>query len=118
MSRIDTGRLPYQKGQKPAKVKAVRDDAHNRECTLAIPGICRCNPIFTVGCHMRLFGFGGMGVKPDDVLMLDACDRCHAILDSRDKWADAALGWDDILRALMRTLINRRAAGLILLKGE
>lgn len=78
-----------------------------------IPGICCHDPARTVGLHMRLFGFGGMGLKPDDVFILDGCDCCHAVLDSRDKWAEAALGWDDILRAFMVTLANRRAAGLI-----
>lgn len=113
-----TGRPIYQKGRKPAKVKAVRDDARNTNCTLHIPGVCRQDPAYTVGCHLRFFGLAGMAQKPDDIFIVDACDRCHAVLDSRDKWADAALGWDDILAALMRTLRNRRAAGLIKLRGE
>lgn len=113
-----TNRPIYQKGQKPAKVKAVRDDARNRHCTLHIPGVCRQDPAYTVGCHLRLFGLAGMGEKPDDILIVDGCDRCHAILDNRAAWADAAFEWDDLLRALMVTLRNRRAAGLIKLKGE
>lgn len=113
-----TGRPIYQKGAKPAKVSAIRRDAHNRNCTLHIPGVCRQDPAYTVGCHLRLFGLAGMGQKPDDIFILDACDKCHSVLDSRDKWASAALGWDDVLAALMRTQHNRRAAGLIILKGE
>lgn len=113
-----TQRPIYQKGQKPAKVKAVRDDARNRNCTLHIPGVCRQDPSYTVGNHVRLFGIAGAAQKPDDIFILDACDRCHATFDSRDKWAEAALGYDDVMRAFMLTLRNRRAAGLIKLKGE
>ena len=113
-----TGQAIYAKGRKPAKVKALRDDAKGRRCTLHIPGVCCQDPARTVGCHLRLFGLTGAAQKPDDLFIVDACDCCHAILDSRDKWADAPLGWDDVLAALMRTQTNRRAAGLILLKGE
>jgi len=113
-----TDQPAYQKGRKPAKVKAVRNDARDRNCTLHISGICSQDPRTTVGCHLRLFGFGGMGLKPDDIFIIDACVDCHRALDSREKWADIGLGWDDILAAFMRTLANRRASGLILLKGE
>jgi hypothetical protein len=116
------GTLPrrpiYSKGQRPTKSAPIRQDARGRDCTLQIPGVCSHDPARTVGCHLRLFGFGGMGVKPDDLLIIDACDRCHAVLDSRDKWAAAGLGWDDILRALMTTLMNRKGAGLIAVKGD
>lgn len=113
-----TGQPIYQKGRKPAVSKAVRNDARDRACTLAIPGICARDPARTVGLHLRLFGFAGGAQKPDDLFMVDGCDCCHAVLDSRDKWADAGIGFDDVLRALMQTQRNRRAAGLISLKGE
>ncbi|MCA0846082.1 nuclease domain-containing protein [Salipiger thiooxidans] len=107
-----TQRPIYQKtGNR--KVKAIRQDARGRECSLKIPGVCCHDPARTVGCHMRLFGFGGMGLKPDDIFIIDACDCCHAVLDSRSRWTEAALGFDDILRAFMVTLEARRRAGLI-----
>lgn len=112
------GREPYQKGQKPAKVKAVRDAARNAECKLKIPGICRGDPATTVNNHMRFFGVAGAAQQPDDIFIIDGCDRCHAVLDSRAKWAESALGWEDVLMAFMFTLRERRAAGLIKLKGE
>ena len=118
MSRIVTGQAVYEKGQKVAAVPIVRRAAQDQHCKLHIPGICRQHPQYTVGCHMRLFGLAGMAEKPDDIFIIDACDLCHAVFDSRDKWADAALGWDDVLRAFMKTLYTRRASGLILLKGE
>lgn len=113
-----TGQPVHQKGQKTGKSPALRNNARDQKCTLAIPGVCNSSPATTVGCHLRLFGFGGMGIKPDDLLMVDCCSACHATLDSRDKWAEAGLGFDDILRAFMHTLMNRRASGLILLSNE
>ena len=112
-----TGIIPqrpvYQKGQKPQKVPVVRNAARNEHCTLHIYGVCRNDPAYTVGCHLRMFGLGGTAQKPDDLFIVDACDKCHAVLDDRTRWADAPLGWDDVLCALMRTQHLRRAAGLI-----
>ena len=113
-----TGRQPYQKGQKPAKVPALRNDARNRDCTLRLPGVCTHDPAKTVGSHISLFGFAGMAGKADDIFILDACDRCHDVLDHRDKWASCGLNYEVILMAFMATLRNRRASGLITLKGE
>jgi hypothetical protein len=113
-----THRPIYQKGQKPAKVKAIRNAARDMDCTLRIPGVCTHDSARTVGCHLRLFGMAGAAQKPDDLFIIDACDACHRILDHRDKWASAAFGWDDVLCAFMATLRNRRAAGLITLEGE
>lgn len=115
------GTLPprpiYQKGR-ATKSKPLRDDARGRPCTLQIPGVCTHDDSRTVGCHLRRFGFGGMGVKPSDLLIVDACDRCHAVLDSRGQWERHGLTDTDVLRALMTTLTNRHAAGLIAIRGE
>lgn len=113
-----TGQPIYDKGAKPGVSKAVRNDARNRNCTLHIPGVCRQDPAYTVGCHLRLFGLAGAAQKPDDIFIVDACDLCHRVLDDRSAWAEAPLGWDDILAALMRTQYNRRKSGLIILAGE
>ena len=113
-----TGRQPYQKGQKPAKAPALRNDARNRDCTLRLPGVCSHDPAKTVGSHINFFGFAGMGGKAVDIFILDACDRCHHVLDHRDQWERYGLNYETILMAFMATLRNRRAAGLIELKGE
>lgn len=113
-----TGRPIYQKGQKPAKSKTVRDAARDNTCKLRIPGVCKGDPATNVGGHLRYFGVAGASQKPDDIFITDICDRCHAILDSRDKWAEYAVGWEDILMAFMFTLRDRRASGHIKLKGE
>lgn len=110
-----TGQRIYQKGA-PRKSKALRDDARGRECTLQIPGVCSHDPDQTVGCHLRLFGFGGMSMKPDDIHMIDACGACHSKLDARGSWQEYGIDFEHILRALMTTLQNRRNAGLIEVK--
>lgn len=107
-----TGQLPYQKGQRVRSAK-LRNAARDRACTLRIPGVCNGDTATVVACHLRLFSFGAMSAKPSDLLMVDGCSSCHAVLDSRDKWADAAFGYDDILRALMETITRNEQAGLI-----
>lgn len=113
-----TGQAIYEKGQKPAVSKVIRNASRNETCTLMIPGVCTHDIEQTAGDHMRFFGIAGAAQKPDDIFILDGCSACHRILDSRDKWAEAKLGWDDVLRAFMMTLQRRRAAGLIALAGE
>lgn len=113
-----TGQPIYQKGRKPAKVAAIRNAARDMQCTLKIPGVCCHDDARTVGCHIRMFGIAGMGGKPDDLFILDACDRCHAVLDRRSDWTRYGLTEGDVFMAFVFTLRNRRAAGLIMLKGE
>jgi|GEM_PF-757954 len=118
MSGIIPQREVHQKGQKPAKVKALRDAPRNNHCKLHIPGVCRQQDEYTIGAHMRFFSVAGMAEKPDDVFIIDACDRCHDVLDHRDQWEANGLGWEDVLRAFMFTIWSRRQSGLITLAGE
>lgn len=113
-----TGRDIYQKGLRPAKVKAVRNASRNQHCTLMIRGICTHDVNQTAGDHLRFFGIAGGAQKPDDIFIVDGCSACHRILDDRSSWAEHGLGWEEILMALMKTQARRRAAGLILLPGE
>ena len=94
----------------------IRKASAGQECTLRIEGICRNNPAYTVGAHLRIFNIAGMGQKPDDLFIVDGCDRCHDALDRRGNAAGISL--QDILMALILTQRRRRAAGLIFLKGE
>ena len=110
---------PFQKGTKPAKVPALREASRGAICTLRIPGVCNHDPATVVGCHVSIPGFAaGMGQKNDDLFLIDGCASCHSVFDSRNRWAECGLGYDDILRALMESQSRRRASGLILLKGE
>ena len=108
-----TDRPIYQKGQRPAVVPAIRKASRDQSCTLRIPGVCSGDTAQTVGAHLRMFGAAGMGQKPHDLHIVDACAHCHAALDDRSRWAELALGYDDILRALMETQTRRLNAGLI-----
>ncbi len=84
---------------KPAKYKSkkLRDFARGQDCLLNL-GCCNHDPETTVLCHIRLFGVAGMSVKPPDFLAFHACSECHR--NEKDA------GFDDILRALMLTLIR------------
>lgn len=113
-----TGRPIYKKGQKPAKVKAIRDAARDKSCKFAIPGTCTHDNYKTVGCHMRYFNVAGMGQKPDDIFIIDGCDRCHEVTERRSKWEEHGVTWELILMAFMETLQDRRASGDVILKGE
>jgi hypothetical protein len=113
-----TGRPIFTKGQRPAVVKALRNAARDQSCTLRIPGVCSGDNAQTVGAHLRIFNIAGMGQKPDDLFLIDCCHDCHAAQENRARWADLALGYDDILRALIETQRRRRAAGLIRLGSE
>jgi hypothetical protein len=95
---------------------AIRKASAGHECTLRIPGICRHDPAYTVGAHLRIFHLAGIAQKPDDLFIVDACDRCHDALDRRG--SASGLTAEDILMAFIFTLRRRRAAGLITLKGE
>ena len=109
-----TGRPIHQKGEKPQKVPALRQAAREAKCEFSIAGVCRNDPAYVVGCHVSIPGFSaGMAEKNDDLFLIDGCDRCHAIFDSRDKFAAAPIDWLDVLRALMRSQSRRKAAGLI-----
>lgn len=107
-----TGQPIYQKGQKPRKSKPLRDASRDATCTLRIPGICLPGNETVVGCHVRMTGFCGVALKPDDLFLIDGCSACHAALDSRD-WKDLGLTWNDVLRALMESQLRRKEAGLI-----
>ena len=113
-----TQRPIYQKGRKPAKVKLIRDAARDMTCKLALPGICRLDPHYTVGAHLRLPWLSGGAQKSDDLFIMDCCDACHEAQERFFGDPEAPLGWDDVLRALTQTQMSRRASGLILLKGE
>lgn len=93
--------------------KAMTQAARGQSCTLRIPGVCNGDPETVVACHVRAPGFAGMAMKPDDLFIIDGCHACHSVLDSRDKWAEAQIGWDDVLRALMETQRRRMDAGII-----
>lgn len=113
-----TGRPIHQKAAKPAKSKALRNAPAGMTCTLRVA----CGKIIpsldAVGCHARFFNFAGVAQKVDDLFIIDGCPSCHHVLDHRNLWSEWSLGWDDVMRAMMESQMRRRAAGLIILRGE
>ena len=113
-----SGRPAMQKGAKPVKSKKVRDASRGAVCTLRVA----CGKIIpaldAVGCHARFFNFAGTAQKVDDLFIIDGCPSCHHVLDNRTLWVQWCLEWDDVLRALMESQMRRRAAGVIIIKGE
>lgn len=108
---------PIRKRSRP-KMAAARKSARDQDCTLQFPG-CQNARETVVLCHLRMFGGGGMGIKPDDAEAVYGCDHCHSILDGR---ANADIGsesiWEYVARALVRTHRAMRANGVMIFKGE
>ncbi|MBC7282600.1 nuclease domain-containing protein [Hoeflea sp.] len=113
-----TGRSIPQKGQKPAKSATMRRASSGATCTLRVACGKIVPSLDVVGCHARFFNFAGTAQKVDDLFIIDGCPSCHHVLDNRTLWVKWCLEWDDVLRALMESQMRRRAAGVIILKGE
>lgn len=113
-----SGRPIPQKSARPAVSQPARDAAQDFSCTLRVA----CGRIYphggAIGCHARFFNFAGVAQKVDDLFLIDGCPSCHHVLDHRNLWPEWGLGWDDILRALMESQMNRRRTGIIMLRGE
>lgn len=98
--------------------KAIRNAAKGHSCTLNIVECCNYNPETTVLAHVRDFGGGGMGLKPDDICAVFACSSCHDALDRRSK---NEFIFDEnryfyIARAMYRTIEHLYDCGIITIK--
>lgn len=49
---------------------------------IRVPQVCNGNPETVVGCHYRLVGTSGMGLKPPDLAIAWGCSACHAYVDT------------------------------------
>lgn len=61
----------------------LRKQARGRECQIRVPGHCCHDPSKVVGCHVRLIGLSGMGVKSPDIFCAWGCYACHQIVDGQ-----------------------------------
>jgi len=105
--------------RQPIRSKKLRDSARDEECTLRLPGVCNGNPQTVVLAHLRCFGGGGMGTKPDDTAAIYCCSDCHDVLDGRrhmEHWPDGYIK-QEAGRALCETLRRMIDKGLIDVKG-
>lgn len=117
MSQIATKGPPGLKSKRIIS-KPLRDAAEGENCTFRIEGVCRNDPAYTVWAHLRLFARSGNSMKPTDIHGAFACDRCHAIQESKAAWASAPFGYDDLLRAMMESQDILVAKGIIKVKGN
>lgn len=67
--------------------------ARGMPCLIRIPDYCNFDLETTVGCHYRLSGLNGMGMKPDDLFVAWGCSSCHDVVDGRrnSHWGQALI---------------------------
>ena len=107
---LKTGKAP-----KPTKEpKPIRKAAQGQRCTLRLPG-CNETTVNVFLCHIRRFGWAGMGQKPHDLLGVFACQHCHDVIDMRiaGECSDT-----DILRAHGETMMALLSSGAIIIAGS
>lgn len=64
--------------------------ARGRPCTIRLPG-CNGGGESTVAAHFRSQRIGaGMGIKPPDLFIAFACNRCHDRVDNRNRIHDGS----------------------------
>lgn len=117
--RLRQGR-PMRKSR--PKMTPARRNAKGQPCTLRFPG-CYPGPNNerVQLCHLRMFGGGGVGLKPHDSEAVFGCTHCHDFVDARDRnvfGLSPALVWERIARALVETHRLQRAAGVMVWKGD
>lgn len=100
------------KGRKKtsSKSSALTKNAEGQQCTLRLPG-CLPGTETVVFAHYRRFGWGGMGLKPNDLLGCFACASCH---DKQERYHSDAT-YEDLLRAMGETLMKQAEDGLIVI---
>ena len=101
------------------KSQAIRNAARGEACTLQIAGICNHDAETTVLAHLRIFGGGGIGLKPSDLCAAFACSRCHDYIDGRYRPLAGQVVDIDwyIARAIWRTHERLVALGVLTVKG-
>ena len=105
------------------KMTAARKSAKGQDCTLRLPG-CYPGPDNEQVqlCHLRMFGGGGTGLKPDDSEAVFGCTHCHDLIDGRTRLIpelrETVSFLEHIAWALIRTIRAQREAGVLIYKGE
>jgi len=60
----------------------LRQLARGRECQIRVPHCCNGDIHTTVGCHYRMPGLSGIGIKPQDLFIAWGCSACHEAVDT------------------------------------
>ena len=111
-------RKPLKSRSTRPKMTPARKSAKGKDCTLCLPG-CRNDAETVVLCHLRMFGGGGMGLKPSDLESAYGCFDCHQAIDSRDKCpVPKPELYEYLIRALIRTHRIMRAEGILMMEGS
>ena len=97
---------------KRKKPSPLTQNANGKPCTLRLDG-CMCGADTVVFAHYRRFGWGGMSVKPNDLLGCFACVSCHDKQERHHPDCTDA----DMLRAMGETLLIQEQDGVILVRG-
>jgi len=103
------GLKPDKVSRKAEEPKPIRMAAQGQCCTLRLPG-CNETPVNVFLCHIRRFGWAGMGQKPHDLLGVFACQHCHDVMDGRIR---GECSDTDILRAHGETIMILLQIGII-----
>lgn len=61
----------------------LRQLARGRDCTIRVPHVCAPGPDneTVVGCHVRLIGVSGAGLKSPNLFIAFGCFACHQVVD-------------------------------------
>ena len=105
------GLKPDKATKKPKAPTPIRHAAQGQGCTLRLPG-CNATPVNVFLCHIRRFGWAGMGQKPHDLLGVFACQHCHDVMDGRIK---GECSDTDLLRAHGETMMALLLSGAIVI---
>jgi hypothetical protein len=104
---------PVSAKRKANPASKLRLNAEGQNCTLRLEG-CRSDPQYTVLAHLRRFGWGGMGMKPNDLLAVFACDLCH---EKQERYHPLCSD-KEVLRALGETIMVQMQNGIIRIAGD
>lgn len=61
----------------------MRQAARGQQCQVRLPGVCSFDSDTVVLAHLRRGGVAGVGQKPNDLIGVYACDKCHSAIDGR-----------------------------------
>ena len=93
-------------------MSALRKAVRNKPCLVRLHGICNNDWSTTILAHLRIGGVTGVGMKPHDLMAVQACSACHEeIGDGKSKYA-----WE-LLLAVARTIHQRSQEGTFVWKS-
>jgi len=95
-------------------VGKLRQLARDQDCLIRIPYVCNYDPSTVVGCHYRLAGTSGLGLKPSDLTIAHGCSACHTYVDTHHDTETRLM----FAEGVIRTLNKLDKLGYTLTKGE